>query len=200
VSRPRRSWLYSTANLVYGANYTIMDSRCYGCHSHYDGNSCSNAIRVRKDHIEDVLLRGPETGLAALLSPERVERMAKEMQTYYAERLRAMQTRAVEAPRELTGLAARIDRLRERLKAGDPDMTADEIQAAAESEPHAVLSAGAGGAVKSSPNISSGPRKRGARQVRRGAQVRAQLETTQRGSRGDGQAGELMGLPGSGRS
>ena len=41
-----------------------------------------------------------------------------------------MQTRAVEAPRELTGLAARIDRLRERLKAGDPDMTADEIQAA----------------------------------------------------------------------
>jgi hypothetical protein len=79
VSRPRRSWLYSTANLVHGANYTIMDSRCYGCHSHYDGNSCSNAIRVRKDHIEDVLLRGPETGLAALLSPERVERMAKEM-------------------------------------------------------------------------------------------------------------------------
>lgn len=88
MSRPRRSWLYSTANLVCGANYTIMDSRCYGCHSHYDGNSCSNAIRVRKDHIEDVLLRGPETGLAALLSPERVERMAKEMQTYYAERLR----------------------------------------------------------------------------------------------------------------
>jgi hypothetical protein len=77
-----------------------------------------------------VLLRGPETRLAALLAPERVERMAKEMQTYFAARLQAMQTRAVEAPRELQELTARIERLRERLVKGDPDMPADELQAA----------------------------------------------------------------------
>jgi predicted nucleic acid-binding Zn-ribbon protein len=65
-----------------------------------------------------------------LLTPERAEQMAKEMQTYYSDRLRAMQTQVVEQPRELFELMARIERLRERLKQGDPDMTADEIQAA----------------------------------------------------------------------
>src|SRR5579863_3292295 len=33
-------------------------------------------------------------------------------------------------PRELVELTARIERLRERLQHGDPDMTADELQAA----------------------------------------------------------------------
>ena len=87
-------------------------------------------IRVRKDRIEDVLLRGPETGLAALLAPECIEQMGKEMQGYYAERLRVMQTQSNVAPRELQELAARIERLKERLRKGDPDMTPDEIQAA----------------------------------------------------------------------
>jgi len=65
---------------------------------------------VKRVQVEDVLLRGPENGLAALLAPERVDRMAREMQTYYAERLREMQTRAVErrascrsSPRALSG-------------------------------------------------------------------------------------------------
>ena len=52
------------------------------------------------------------------------------MQDHYVERVRATQERAVEAPRELQELAARIERLRERLHHGDPDMTADELQAA----------------------------------------------------------------------
>jgi site-specific DNA recombinase len=65
-----------------------------------------------------------------LLAPERVERMATEMRAYFVDRMNAMQTRAVEAPRELKELRARIERLRERLKQGDPDMAADEIQAA----------------------------------------------------------------------
>jgi site-specific DNA recombinase len=115
---------------VCGANYTIIDSRSYGCLSHNDGNACSNSIRIRKDDIENKLLRGSETGLAGLLAPERVERMAKEMQRYYAERVRAMQARAIEVPQELQELGARIERLRERLRQGDPDMTGDEIQAA----------------------------------------------------------------------
>jgi len=41
-----------------------------------------------------------------------------------------MQTRASEAPKGLQELTARIDRLRKRLRKGDPDMTADEIEAA----------------------------------------------------------------------
>jgi site-specific DNA recombinase len=115
---------------VCGANYTIRDSRSYGCLSHFDGNACSNAITIRKVDIEEKLLRGQETGLAGLLAPDRIERMATEMQRYAAERMRARQARATEAPKELQEFAARIERLRERLRNGDPDMTGDEIQAA----------------------------------------------------------------------
>ena len=52
------------------------------------------------------------------------------MQANYTERMRAMQTRAAEAPKELQELTARIERLRERLRKGDPDLTGDELQAA----------------------------------------------------------------------
>lgn len=117
---------------VCDANYTLVDHARYGCHSHWDGESCANAIRVKRVQIEDVLLRGEESGLAAMLAPERVERMAKEMQTYYAERMRSKEVRVVEIPRELQELAARIERLRERLRAGDPDLPPDELQAAIE--------------------------------------------------------------------
>ncbi len=114
---------------VCGAHYTITDARSYGCHSHHDGGACSNSIRVRRDRVEEELLGPVRRDLQA---PERIARIAKEMQTYYAECLRAMQTRATEAPRRLQELTARIERLRERLKKGDPDMPSDEIQAAIE--------------------------------------------------------------------
>jgi hypothetical protein len=58
--------------------------------------------------------------------------MAVEMEHYLRERAQAMQTRAAEVPKELQELAARIERLRERLRRGDPDMVADELQAAIE--------------------------------------------------------------------
>jgi site-specific DNA recombinase len=112
---------------VCGAHYTITDQRSYGCSSHHDGGGCSNAIRVRRDHIQHVLVDPVKNDLRA---PDRVQRIAAEMQSYYREQVQAMQARAVEQPRELQELAARIERLRERLKHGDPDMTADEIQAA----------------------------------------------------------------------
>jgi site-specific DNA recombinase len=115
---------------VCGSRYTITDQRSYGCFSYHDGKACSNSVRVRKDHIEDVLLRGEETGLAALLAPARVERMAKEMQSYHAERVREMQRATAEAPRELQELTVRIARLRGRLCHGDSDMQPDELQAA----------------------------------------------------------------------
>jgi hypothetical protein len=82
---------------------------------------------VRRDALERSIL---DPVRRELLAPERVERMAKEMQAYYLDRIRAMQSRAEEVPIELQELGARIERLRERLKLGDPDMPADEIQAA----------------------------------------------------------------------
>jgi site-specific DNA recombinase len=123
---------------VCGAHYTItagsnargMGSSRYGCSSYHGGNACPNSVQVTRDRVEEVLLHGEKTGLAALLAPARVERMGREMQSYYAERTAAMHTRATEVPHELQELGARIERLRERLKRGDPDMTADEIQAA----------------------------------------------------------------------
>jgi hypothetical protein len=59
------------------------------------------------------------------LAPGRVERIAKEMRAYFFDRTRTMETRAIEAPRELQELCARIDRLHERVKQGDADMTAE---------------------------------------------------------------------------
>jgi site-specific DNA recombinase len=112
---------------VCDAHYTITNAVSYGCSSYHDGHACSNAIQVRRDRVEEILL-GPIR--SDLLSPARVAQMAKEMQQYYLERVQAMETRASEAPHELQELAARIERLRDRLRCGDPDMTADELQAA----------------------------------------------------------------------
>jgi hypothetical protein len=58
--------------------------------------------------------------------------MAKEMQRHLQEQIRAQQKRATETPGELQELDARIARLRERLKKGDADLTADELQTAIE--------------------------------------------------------------------
>ena len=44
--------------------------------------------------------------------------------------MRDRAARASEVPRELAALDARLERLRARLKSGDPDMTDDELQAA----------------------------------------------------------------------
>jgi site-specific DNA recombinase len=111
---------------VCGAHYIGINGAMYGCSGHVNGAACSNDVRVSRDAVESVLV-GPIKN--ELLAPVRVQRIAKEMQAYYSERVRAMQIRATESPRELQELDARIDRLRERLKKGDADMTADEIQA-----------------------------------------------------------------------
>jgi len=92
-----------------------------------DGHACSNSILVRRDRAEEAILGAIQ---AELLSPARVQIMAREMQSYYNERMGAQAAAAVEAPKELVDLGARICRLHERLAHGDPDMTTDEIQAA----------------------------------------------------------------------
>ena len=109
------------------AHYVIADARSYAGSGHWRGGACSNDIRVRRDAIERVILGGIYRDL---LEPERVARMANEMRAAYAERMRAVAARAADLPRELQELDARIMRLRERLKAGDPDLTPDELQAA----------------------------------------------------------------------
>jgi hypothetical protein len=105
----------------------IANRHEYGCSGFRDGGACDNSIRVRRAALEDAIL-GPVR--RDLLSPKRVEMIAKEMQAYYLERVRAMQERACDAPKEVQAITARIIRLRERLRAGDPDMAADEIEAA----------------------------------------------------------------------
>jgi site-specific DNA recombinase len=109
------------------AHYVIADARSYACSGHWSGGACSNDIRVRRDAIERVILGGIYRDL---LEPERVARMATEMRAAYAERRRAVAARAADLPHELEELDVRIMRLRERLKAGDPDLTPDELQAA----------------------------------------------------------------------
>jgi site-specific DNA recombinase len=94
-----------------GAHYIGVNGAMYGCSSHVNGAACSNAVRVARDSVERVLVNPIKDDL---LAPARVQRMAAEAQTYYAERVQAMQTRASEAPRELQELDARIIRLRER--------------------------------------------------------------------------------------
>jgi hypothetical protein len=110
-----------------GANYVIANARSYACGGHRDGRACTNDTRVRRTVVEKKIL-GPIHD--ELLAPERVARMAIEMQQGYSEHLRQTEARAEKMPRELEELTARIARFRERLRQGDPDMTADELQAA----------------------------------------------------------------------
>jgi site-specific DNA recombinase len=114
---------------VCGAHYVMGDARSYVCSSFINGAACSNQIRVRRDHAQDVLLAPIRD---ELLTPARVKLMVAEMETYYREQLRLRSARASEAPKELRDLEARIARLRERLARGDPDLPADELQAAIE--------------------------------------------------------------------
>lgn len=114
-----------------GSHYVIADARSYACSSYKNGGpgACSNGIRVRRDALEAAIL---DPVRRDLLSSERVETMAREMQRYYAERAKAQESRSTQIPHELQRLDARLVRLRERLQRGDPDMEPDELRAALE--------------------------------------------------------------------
>ena len=108
-------------------NYVMGDNRAYACSSYLGGKACTNSERVRRDEIERVIL-GPV--IEGLLDPARVTRMAKEMEVEWRRQRAAVSARSEAAPRELANLDARINRLHAWLRAGDPDMTDDELQAA----------------------------------------------------------------------
>lgn len=111
------------------SHYVIADARSYACSSYINGGpgACSNGTRVRRDTLEAAIL---EPVRRDLLSPERVEAMAREMQRYYAERVKTQESRSAQIPHELQQLDARLVRLRERFQRGDPDMEPDELRAA----------------------------------------------------------------------
>jgi DNA invertase Pin-like site-specific DNA recombinase len=105
-----------------GANFILSDARCYSCGSHIGGKDCANTVRLPRAVAEQKIVVPIK---AQLDDPDFVAVMEQEMQRYYTHRLRQRGT-----PKEVQDLDARIARLRARLKTGDPDMPADEIQAA----------------------------------------------------------------------
>lgn len=112
-----------------GANYVMGDAYKYVCSSYLNGRACSNAIRVRRDTAESVILGGVTRQLR---DPGRVTLMVAEMQKHLSQLFKERAVRSQEVPQELKELEARIERLRRRLKDGDPDIAADELQAAIE--------------------------------------------------------------------
>lgn len=110
---------------VCGSHYIIADSKSYSCSGYLNGRACSNSTRVRRAQAEAVLLEGLRGGL---LAPDRIEKLVGQIRAAAAEQERKNAVNVTSAPKELTDLDARIARLRERMRRGDPDMTADELQ------------------------------------------------------------------------
>ena len=111
---------------VCGAHYILSNAHGYSC-SGYLGGDCTNGTRVRRDRVEEAILAPLRD---ELLAPDRMARMAKELQQSHAASVKGAAARADSAPAELLALDTRIARLRERLADGDPDIEPDEIQVA----------------------------------------------------------------------
>jgi hypothetical protein len=99
----------------------------YECTSYAKGRACSANERVKRRELEAKIVAPVHE---RLLAPARVRQMACELETEYSQGLVAAQARGAAVPQELAELNARIDRLRARLAAGDPDMAPDEIEVA----------------------------------------------------------------------
>lgn len=109
-----------------GAHFVLDSATHYRCGSVVDGKACDNDIRVRRDVAEEIILR-PVVNV--LLGPELIAEMVKEMRTYYEQRMADARAKRTQVPAEVEELNKRIARLQGRLKAGDPDLTADELVA-----------------------------------------------------------------------
>ena len=105
-----------------GSNYILTSSTAYQCSGNV-GGACTNGIRIRRDIAEAKIL---DPVKQELLSPQRVELMAREIEKRWKERIKELAEKAT--PEEIQALDARIERLQERLLAGDPDLEPDELQ------------------------------------------------------------------------
>ncbi len=107
-----------------GAHLVLCDARAYQCGGFRTG-ACKNNERIRRTLVEKAIMTVTDQDL---LEPEVIAHAARRIQRIYADSLASREKRASEMPRELQDIDARLGRLRERLQAGDPDMSADELQ------------------------------------------------------------------------
>ena len=112
---------------VCGYRYTMADNHFYACGSVIHHLGCGNTERVRRDNLQKIIL---EPVTQDLLSPARVVRMAKSRWRRIKPPAVAQSAKSASIPKELQALDARLTGLRARLATGDPDMKADELQAA----------------------------------------------------------------------
>ena len=124
-----------------GASYVIKNQRDYGCAGYVEGRDCPNHVGIRRDRAEAALLIPLYDDV---LAPERIERMAKELQAAFMKGQSAEETKASRVPAEIQAIDERIQRLRARLRGGDPDLAPDELEGAlakAEEKRRSLLSA-----------------------------------------------------------
>jgi site-specific DNA recombinase len=112
---------------ICGASYVMKNDRAYGCAGYVEGRACTNGAEIRRDKAESDLLMPVYD---KVLEPKRVERMAKELQAAFLESQRAEHTQASRVPAEMQAIEDRIERLRARLRNGDPDLASDDLEAA----------------------------------------------------------------------
>jgi hypothetical protein len=105
-------------------SFVICNASQYGCGTHRDGGKCRNQHLVTRDALEARIL---DPVFDRLLAPKAATQLASYMDQQLRQRLAAASARASEAPAEVKALDQRIARLRPRLKAGDEDMTPDEL-------------------------------------------------------------------------
>jgi site-specific DNA recombinase len=108
---------------VCGSNYVLADRYKYACAGYIGGRACANRVWVRKDALEDKIVRPLDE---RVLEPRRVEQAVTWMRAEYARRLKAARERSAAAPREIADLDARLARLR----GGVADLEPDELAAA----------------------------------------------------------------------
>jgi hypothetical protein len=75
---------------VCGACYVGVNQREYGCSSHRGGGACYNAVRLRRDAAETILL---DPIRKELLAPERAEAKRRELVEHWNFALRRTATR-----------------------------------------------------------------------------------------------------------
>lgn len=109
-----------------GSNYVLTGPTAYQCSGNV-GGACRNNVRVRRDVAEAKIL---EPVRKELLCPDRVRRMAQEIEERLKKRIQDLVEKST--PEEIQAVEARIERLQERLSTGDPDLEPDELQLAIE--------------------------------------------------------------------